>query len=114
MQERGFDVDIYDPFYAPNTPWRERDYQFICCTEVIEHIHWPAPILDTLWQRLNPNGVFGIMTKRATTLAHFKHWHYKNDPTHVRFYSDASFNYLAQRWQAHKLIKGRNIILLIK
>jgi hypothetical protein len=37
------------------------------------------------------------MTKRYTTADAFANWHYKLDPTHVSFFADYTFTYLAQR-----------------
>lgn len=114
MAERGWLVDNYDPYYFPAQNPFEQSYNFICCTEVIEHIHQPMPLLDQLWQTLIPGGYFGLMTKRVIDRQSFAHWHYKNDPTHVRFYSKASFNWLAQHWGAQLDFIDDDVLILQK
>lgn len=114
MAERGWQVDNYDPYYFPALNVFSQPYNFICCTEVLEHIHWPMPLLDQLWQNIRPGGVFGIMTKRVRDRAAFANWHYKNDPTHVRFYSETSLNWLAQRWQADIEFADTDVVIFQK
>lgn len=114
LKEQGHKVDNFDPFYAPDLDWQQCRYDFICCTEVIEHIHWPTQTLDDLWACLKLGGVFGIMTKRASSLAHFENWHYKNDPSHVRFYGEATFQYLAERWQAKLELVAKDVAFFKK
>ncbi|WP_100657535.1 class I SAM-dependent methyltransferase [Alteromonas flava] len=95
----GYRVDVYDPIFAPNKHWLERSktYDFIVSTEAIEHFHKPHKEWQ-LWLRLlRPNGHLIIMTKRWLSKARFSTWHYKNDPTHVSFFSLRTFEYLAQR-----------------
>jgi hypothetical protein len=41
----------------------------------------------------------GVMTKRVLSKTRFDSWHYKNDPTHVCFFSESTFEFLAQKSQ---------------
>ena len=41
----------------------------------------------------------GEMTKRVRDHASFIDWHYKHDPTHINFYSEATFEWIAQAYQ---------------
>jgi hypothetical protein len=61
---------------------------------------------------LKDNGLLGIMTKRLINFEKFRSWHYKNDPTHVCFYSDLTFEYIAEKW-GYKLeiINSDSVIL---
>jgi 2-polyprenyl-3-methyl-5-hydroxy-6-metoxy-1,4-benzoquinol methylase len=90
-------------------------YQAIVMTEVIEHLHHPNSILKSLWQLLEPGGVLAIMTQRVISPEKFKTWQYKNDPTHVCFYSNKAFEWLAKELDA-KLVEfvGRDMVLLTK
>ena len=92
----------------------EKQYDFITATEVLEHLHTPRVTLDKIWKCLKPNGWLGIMTKRATSLEVFNHWHYKNDPTHVSFFSDQTFQWLADTWQATLTFVQKDALLLRK
>ena len=45
---------------------------------------------------LRPGGWLGVMTKRVTTEAAFATWHYTRDPSHVAFFADATFAWIAR------------------
>ena len=79
-------MKLYDLFYAPDTQFLQRQYDFIAASEVVEHLHHPRRELERLWSCLKPNGVLGIMTKRVIDQAAFSHWYYKSDLTHVCFF----------------------------
>ncbi len=98
--EAGHEVANFDPFYAPEPSLLARRYDFITLSEVAEHLARPGDELDRLWQILNPGGWLGVMTKRLTDPDAFAGWHYRRDPTHVCFFSEASFNWLGDHWRA--------------
>jgi hypothetical protein len=96
MKEQGHTMKNYDIFYADNKSLLTKQYDFITCTEVVEHFHNPHNEFKLLHSLLKPNGYLGIMTKRVLSKEKFATWHYKNDPTHVCFYSDDTFKYIAK------------------
>ncbi|MDO3383926.1 class I SAM-dependent methyltransferase [Gilvimarinus sp. SDUM040014] len=112
--EQGFDVSVYDVFYAPESAALARTYDFITATEVVEHLHDPASELERLWRQLRSGGWLLLMTKRVLDVEAFASWHYKNDPTHVCFFSEATFAWLANRWCATLEIAGADVVLLGK
>lgn len=112
--EAGHAMSIYDPFYAPDRSVLESQYDFITATEVVEHLHCPQRELDRLWSCLKPGGTLGIMTKLVLDQEAFKRWHYKNDLTHVCFFSRPCFNWLSAEWQAELLFAAPDVILLGK
>jgi hypothetical protein len=66
----------------------------------LEHLHNPGKELDQLWACLKPGAYLGIMTQCTGERASFSTWHYKNDLTHVCFFSRATFTWLAKKWEA--------------
>jgi SAM-dependent methyltransferase len=100
FEEIGHSVTLYDHFYARSPAVLKQTYDFITATEVVEHLHDPAAILWQLWTLLKPGGYLGLMTKLVRDQAAFAAWHYKNDLTHVCFFSKATFEWLAEKWQA--------------
>lgn len=114
LEEAGHQVALYDSFYAPDTCVFERSYAFITASEVVEHLHHPYRELQRLWACLSPAGWLGIMTKRVRNQEAFARWHYKNDPTHVCFFSEATFHWLAQHWQANLMVVGADVVLFQK
>lgn len=114
FEESGHEMVIYDPFYAPDRSVLDKEFDFITATEVIEHLHNPRSDLDLLWSRLRPNGWLAIMTKRVTSHQAFTTWHYKNDPTHVCFYSEETFYWLAKKWGSVVEFHGKDVVLFQK
>jgi hypothetical protein len=100
FEEAGHMMAIFDPIYAPDPSVFDRRYDFITATEVLEHIHHPAVDLARLWDCLKPGGWLGVMTKLVIDAERFARWHYRLDPTHVRFYSRPTFEWLARHWGA--------------
>ncbi|KGE04042.1 class I SAM-dependent methyltransferase [Pseudohaliea rubra] len=115
LGEAGHRVALYDPFYAPDPAALAlggRD--FITATEVVEHLHQPGLELARLWARLRVGGVLGIMTKHLRSRAAFDRWHYKNDPTHVCFFSRATWRWWAAGRRARLVFVADDALLLHK
>ena len=113
FEELGHQMEIYDPFYAPENNYSAKHYDFISTSEVVEHLHEPREELDRLWACLNPNGILGIMTKRVVPES-FATWHYIRDPTHVSFFSLNTFQWLAKHWQAELMVPGSDVVIFRK
>ena len=114
LEEIGHTVTLYDHFYAHNAAALLQPYDFITATEVVEHLHDPATILTQLWTILKPGGYLGLMTKLVRDQKAFATWHYKNDLTHVCFFSKATFEWLAEQWQAELEFPHNDVIVLHK
>lgn len=114
FEEAGHDVEIYDPFYSPDETPLTRQYDFVTASEVVEHFRNPADDLQRLWSCVKPGGLLGIMTKQVIDQASFANWHYKNDPTHISFFSRETFNWLAEDWLAELTFVGSDVMLLSK
>lgn len=99
FEEAGMKVELYDPFYFPDTSVLAQRYDFVSATEVIEHLRQPAITLKQMWACVKPGGKLGLMTKLHVGLEAFPTWHYKNDPTHIAFYSLKTLMFLARQWQ---------------
>lgn len=112
LEEQGFQMSVYDVFYQPDSAVLARSYDFICATEVVEHLHTPGQVLAQLWQLLRRGGYLGIMTKLVRDRTAFAGWHYKNDPTHVCFFSDQTWEWWAQENGASLERLGADVILL--
>jgi len=116
LKERGYGVETYDPFFGP----KEKPggvFDFITLTEVIEHLHRPALELNELRERLKPGGRLIVQTDTypgggaGRAGEYFENWGYRNDPTHVSFFSPATFEFLGGRgWRVEHLEK-RLVIL---
>jgi SAM-dependent methyltransferase len=114
FEEIGHTVAIYDHFYAMKPSVLKQQYDFITATEVVEHLHNPRKELDRLWACLKPGGNLGIMTKLVHDCEAFARWHYKDDPTHVCFFSCSTFEWLATHWLAKLTFADKDVILFYK
>lgn len=110
----GHRMSLYDPFFSPDTAVFQHTYDFICATEVVEHLRSPGQELNRLWAILKPAGWLGIMTKLAMDDAAFSRWHYKNDLTHISFFSRPTFLWLAHHWHARLIMADKDVVLIQK
>jgi SAM-dependent methyltransferase len=114
FEEAGHSMTIFDRYYEPVPAVLKKQYDFITASEVVEHLHDPRQELERLWACLKPGGRLGIMTRPAVEQDAFPAWHYKNDLTHVCFFSTATFTWLAVRWNADLTSPGRDVALFHK
>ncbi len=114
MEEQGQQVDLYDPIYFNDPSVFKKKYDFICATEVVEHLHDPKREFAALFKLLKRGGWLGVMTKLVRDEYAFRQWHYIRDMTHICFYSQSTFEYLAQRFHADLNFVANDVILLSK
>jgi SAM-dependent methyltransferase len=114
LADRGHRMALYDPFYQEDPAVLTRTYDFITATEVVEHLRVPGRVIASLFSMLRPGGWLGIMTKLARDREAFRRWHYIRDPTHICFFSRATFRHLAQRHGAALVFIGTDVILMQK
>ncbi|MFW6142713.1 MAG: class I SAM-dependent methyltransferase [Desulfovermiculus sp.] len=113
-REGGYTMAVFDPFYAPDPKVWNTGYDFITCTEVVEHLRQPGIILPWIWPFVRPGGLLAIMTKLVLSQSAFAHWHYIRDETHVSFFSHATFQWLAAALPAGLSFYGQDVIFLHK
>lgn len=112
FREAGHAMRDYDPFYAPDEAVLQRRYDFVTCTETAEHFARPGEEFARLLRLVRPGGWLGVMTQMLEPQVRFDQWYYKRDPTHVAFYSEASFRWLAAAYRLHPLFVSSSVILL--
>jgi len=113
FEERGFKVDLFDKFYANDKSIFNNKYDFITATEVVEHLSNPGVELMRLRGVLNESGVLAIMTKMLNKKIDFSSWHYKDDPTHVCFFSKKTMKHLAKAWGISVKFYGDDVSLFL-
>lgn len=108
LGERGFSVRDWDPYFRPDDDALAREYDFIVCTEVFEHLRRPAETLEQLDGLLRPNGALGVMTLLLEADDAFGSWWYARDPTHIAFYKPETLEWIARSrgWSLELLPKG--------
>jgi cyclopropane fatty-acyl-phospholipid synthase-like methyltransferase len=89
---------LFDPLFFPAREALEDVYDFITCTETIEHFHRPAEEFARFDRMLRPGGWLALMTCFQTDDDRFAQWHYRRDPTHVVFFREATLRHIARRF----------------
>ncbi|HRI65908.1 MAG TPA: class I SAM-dependent methyltransferase [Polyangium sp.] len=114
LEERGFPMEIYDPFFAPNPVIFTKTYDFITATETIEHFCHPEKEFVRLDQLLRPRGILAVMTELWRDDKPFEQWHYPRDPTHVSFYRERTMSWIAKRFNYAVEMPRPNVVLFRK
>jgi hypothetical protein len=97
LGDSGYTMTLYDPFFHPDTSVLDANYNFIVCCEVIEHLHQPLQEFKLLKRILKETGVLYCMTDLLPEKEAFKTWYYKNDFTHVIFYTPQSLEWIREK-----------------
>jgi 2-polyprenyl-3-methyl-5-hydroxy-6-metoxy-1,4-benzoquinol methylase len=107
LREAGHRVLQFDPLFFPEPEPLDELYDFITCTETIEHFHRPAEEFARFDRMLLPGGWLGLMTCFQTDDNRFASWHYRRDPTHVVFYREETLRLIARRlgWRCYIPVK---------
>jgi SAM-dependent methyltransferase len=114
LEEAGHRMTLFDHFYEPAPAALEQQYDFITATEVVEHLRDPQKELERLWTCLKQGGWLGIITHTAVGQDAFPQWYYKNDLTHICFFSGKTFAWLALRWNAEVVFADSDVVLFRK
>lgn len=96
LKERGYDVWSYDPFFKNDPDLLGRRYGYIASSEVIEHFHDPAKEFGLLRSILMEGGGLYCSTSIYSDSIDFNKWYYKEDPTHVFFYSARTMHWIKE------------------
>ena len=112
LEEAGHNVTLFDLHYQNNPRVLTQTYDFICATEVVEHLKQPGKVFDTLFAMLKPGAPLAIMTKLVLDQKAFSTWHYTHDPTHIAFFSRETFAFIAKQYGASFRVIGNDVIVL--
>lgn len=105
LEKKGYNCDNYDPLFFPEMPIKA--YDFIFATECFEHFFFPAKEIQRIIRLLKPDGFLIVMTEVWKSAESFCTWYYTKDPTHVTFYHNQSFEYIAKKYH-FKVINTNN------
>lgn len=114
LEEQGMEVARYDPAFFPDDSVFGQQWDFITCTEVIEHLRDPLGVFHQLDAMLRQGGVLGVMTCFQTDDSRFANWHYRRDPTHIVFYREQTLHWLADHLAWSLVIPCKDVALFHK
>lgn len=98
LAEAGFEMAVYDPAFADNRAVLDDQYDFVTCTETVEHFHDPRAEWERLHQLVRPGGLLAVMTQPISPDVDFANWWYALDPTHVSLHHPATMDWIAEHW----------------
>lgn len=114
LREAGMKVRTYDVFYDPDASVWYQDYDFITCSEVIEHLHNPGREFSRLFAALKPGGWLGLMTSHVIDRGAFSDRPQIRDLTYVCFYSKGCLRWVANEYEADLELPTDGVALLCK
>jgi hypothetical protein len=98
FEKAGFPMRVYDPIFFEDNEALSLRYDFVTCTEAVEHFHFPEREFARLDGLLKAGGLLGVMTQMLRSWSDFPKWYYPRDPTHVCFYSRTTMEWIGARW----------------
>ena len=114
MNEDGFRVEKYDLYFFPDPGPLAETYDFITCTETVEHLKQPMEVFALLNSILRPGGRVGIMTGILDDRSKFGDWHYQRDPTHIAFYTRRTLDWIATQMDWFIEFQSADVTILAK
>jgi hypothetical protein len=98
FEESGFPCANYDLHFANNPAVLEKQYDFLTCSETMEHFQNPHAEFERFLRLVKPGGWIGIMTQLRDEAPPFEKWFYKDDATHVCFFTRQTFQWLEKTY----------------
>jgi hypothetical protein len=99
LAERGYSCANYDPFFAFDAALLERSWDFVVCTEVVEHLRRPGAAWELLDRLLLEGGWLAVRTELLAPEVDFETWWYRRDQTHLCFYRAETMEWIAEHFE---------------
>ena len=110
LEKDDYNVNLYDPYFYPNREKLLREYDYIICSEVMEHFYNPYEEFEKLFNLLKSNGTLFCMTSLYDENIDFHNWSYKDDETHVFFYHEKALKWIEREFGFNELSIDRKVI----
>ena len=112
VREKGFDCKNYDLYFYNNEKLFSQKYDFIICSEVVEHFRDPESEFKKLFGLLLDGGSLVVRTNLVPD--DFNSWWYHSDLTHLVFYSNSTLEWIAKKHNAQLVLWQNNIVVMTK
>lgn len=114
LTRAGYGIRLFDPYFEPDPEALRYTYDFIVASEVVEHLFHPLEDFTRLKRMLKAGGLLAVMTLFWEEGIDFASWYYRRDPTHVAFYSQATFRWIGSFCGFPKVWFPSNRIALLR
>ncbi len=111
LSEKGYKIKNYDPLFHKERALLEKKYDYISSCEVVEHFYNPYKEFVLLKNMLQEKGKIYIMTDLYDD-RDFSSWYYKNDPTHVFFYTKETFLWIVKEFGFEGVRVEKRLVVL--
>ena len=112
LREKNYSIVNYDPYFHIYPELLTEKYDYISSCEVVEHFYHPYKEFKLLKSMLKKDGKMYIMTEPYNEGINFASWYYKNDPTHVFFYSKETFEWIKKEFGFSSIRVEKRLIVL--
>jgi hypothetical protein len=106
LQERGLDCTAYDPLYKTGTDALKKTYDSVVLCEVAEHLRDLEKGIAEIKRAAGAAGKIILRTQLYRSAEEFAGWWYRNDITHINFFSRQSINKLAALCGREKVMQA--------
>lgn len=112
LRTAGYSCQSYDPYFKPEV--LQPPYDFIFSTEVWEHFRNPKEEIEKVLALLKSGGVLALMTEIWTEKPDLHNWYYLNDPTHLCFFHQKTFDYLQKKYSLEMLYTDKKRVFIFR
>ena len=113
LKDLGYEIVLYDKYYANDSKALDQQYDFITCCETIEHFSNPKKELELMLRILKPGGWLGIKTNLYDSRTQtFDNWHYKRDLTHICFFSECTIKFIKNQYSMKLLYQSKSSFIV--
>lgn len=110
-KDMGYQLEIYDPFFAPNDHLLSEQFDFVLSCEVVEHFTNPLNSFEQMIRLVKAGGLLGIKTGIFDDQSDFSNWHYVKDETHISIYTERTLLWISRHWNlAIEYLTQREVI----
>lgn len=114
LTSAGHCVRLWDPYFHADESVLDHTYDFITCSEALEHFREPQSEFARIDRMLRRGGLLAVMTSFQTDDARFAQWYYRRDPTHVTFYREFTVRHIAASLGWSCEIPAANVAIMQK
>lgn len=114
LEAEGYQMSNFDPFFANNRNFFSQNFDFLTSCEVIEHFRNPLKEWEKMVMMVKQNGLIAISTETFNEEISFDTWYYKSDKTHVCFYSEKTFVWIAGNFNLKKIYENSPVRIFEK
>ena len=106
-------IDYYDLFFYPKLDVTKK-YSCIFSIEVFEHFRDVYKEIEQVFSYLEHGGYFVLSTGFLPTEDKFASWWYIQDATHISFYSEQTFEWLADKFSLKLIFSNKKNLIIFQ